>query len=140
MSGINIKAVAFTVLILLAASFSVLANENPAHPFNLQTPVLMNGAEIPVGNYQLTLDPTKSGVRVTLWKQGKFIATAPGTWVKAGLKHAEDAVLVRVNADGSRSIIEIRLAGFSKTILLGSSDETVRVSVKSMQTLLPPGN
>jgi len=117
-------------LILLAASFPVPAKKNPARPFLLQTPITMDGAEIPQGMYQLALESSNSSVRVTFWREGQFIATARGVWVKSGMKYTENSVLLRVNSDGSRSLIEIRLAGTAKTIVLNASDTVFRLSAR----------
>ncbi len=126
----KIRGAALTALILLAASFPVPAKKNSARPFFLQAPFLMNGAEIPEGMYELTLESSNSSVRVTLWREGQFIATARGVWVKSGVKYTENAVLLRVNSDGSRSLEEIRLAGTAKTIVLDNSDTIIRFSAK----------
>jgi len=90
----------------------------------------MNGAEIPQGMYQLTLESSNSSVRVTLWREGQFIASASGVWVKSGMKFTGNTVLLRVNADGTRSLVEIRLAGTAKTIVLNNSDAIIQVNAK----------
>jgi hypothetical protein len=125
-----IKRTALTAWILLAASFPVLAGKNPPHPIDLHADVTLNGAQIPQGIYDLTWDSKSSAVRVTLWKDGQFIATAPGVWVKNGAKYTQDALLLRVNPDGTRSLIEIRLAGIAKTIVLVSPESIVQLSRK----------
>lgn len=126
----KITAATIAILILLAASAPALAKKNPARPFFLQVPVTMDGAEVPPGIYDLTLETGASGVRVTLWKYGRFVATARGAWVKSGVKYAENTVLLRVNSDGSRSLIEIRLAGTAKSIVLKDTEPVVRVTKK----------
>jgi hypothetical protein len=117
-------------LILLAAGFPVLARKNPPHPIYLHAAVTLNGAKVPEGIYDLTWDSKSSTVRVNLWKGGQFVATASGAWVKNGAKYAEDAVLLRVNRDGSRSLIEIRLAGIRRTIVLDVPESVVQLSAK----------
>jgi hypothetical protein len=126
----NTKVAAFAVLLLLGASVPARAKKIPPRPFFLQTPVTLNGAEIPQGLYDLTLESSKSEVRVTLWRDGRFVGTAPGAWVKNGAKYTEDSALLRVNSDGSRSLVEIRFAGAAKTIVLSRPDATIRVSAK----------
>ena len=118
------------MLLSLAAISPATARKNPARPLFLDTPVTMNGAEIPEGMYDLTLQSSNSAVRVTLWRNGQFVATANGTWVKGGMKYTQSAFLLRVNSDGSRSLVEIRLAGSSKTIVLKDSDSMLRFSAK----------
>ncbi len=125
-----IKRAALTVWILLAASFPASAGKNPTHPIRLHADVTLNGAQVSEGVYDLTLDSNRSAVRVTLRKNGQFIATAPGVWVKNGAKYTEDAVLLRVNSDGTRTLIEIRLAGLAKTIVLASPDSVLQLTKK----------
>jgi hypothetical protein len=45
--------------------------------------------------------------------------------VKNGARYSEDAALLRVNSDGTRSLIEIRIAGASKAIVFKESDSAV---------------
>ena len=124
------KRTVLATLILLGASFPLPAKKNPPRPFFLQTPITFNGVEIPEGRYELTLESSNSGVRVTLWNDGKFVATAPGAWVKNGMKYTEDCALLRVNSDGSRSLLEIRFAGAAKSIVLDNPAATIRVAAK----------
>ena len=126
----KIKTAVLITLMLLAASFPVPAKKNPARPFFMPTPVTMDGAEIPGGMYELTLESSNPNVRVTLWRDGRFVATARGVWVKSGVKFAEDTVLLRVNPDGSRSLIEIRIAGNARTIVLKNSATAIQFSEK----------
>ena len=119
-----------TITILLLVSFSAYAKTS-RRPFFLQTTVTMNGAEVPAGVYELSWESQNSKVRVTLWKDGQFFATAQGNWVKNAVTYKNDAALLRVNSDGSRSLTEIRLAGVKKTIVLDSTVEsTVQVGSK----------
>lgn len=96
-------------------------------------PIQVNGAEVPKGIYQLTWETHESSANITLTKDGNFIAGGKGTWVKQGTKYSENAVLLRVNEDGSRSLTEIRLAGSKKTIVF--ADPTVDVSSSKLQHL-----
>jgi len=119
-----------TVLIFLAASSPVSAKRNALRPFFLETSVIMNGAEIPHGMYELSVEPSGSGVVVTLFREGQFFASARGVWVKSGVKFKENAVLLRVHSNGTRSVIELRLAGATKSIALTDPEPVIRVSSK----------
>jgi hypothetical protein len=121
------KSIVCTVAILLLVSFSARAN-NSRRPFFLRTTVTLNGAEVPAGIYELSWESQNSKVRVTLWKEGQFFATAQGNWVKSAVNYTGDAALLRVNSDGSRSLMEIRLSGVKKTIVLDNNIES-RVQV-----------
>jgi hypothetical protein len=124
---VKFRSVVQTIVILLLVNFSADAKKS-RHPFFLRTTVTMNGAEVPAGVYELSWESQNSKVRVTLWKDGQFFATAQGAWVKNGVQYPSDAALLRVNSDGSRSLMEIRLAGEKKSIVLDNNIElTVQV-------------
>jgi len=120
---VKFRSVAQTIVILLLISFSAYAKTS-RRPFFLRTTVTMNGAEVPAGVYELSWESQNSIVRVTLWKDGQFFATAQGAWVKNGVQYPSDAALLRVNSDGSRTLMEIRLAGEKKSIVLDRSFES----------------
>jgi hypothetical protein len=113
---------------ILIASISACAKVIPPRPFFLDRDIKVNGAEVPQGMYTLALESQGASVRATLWREGQFIATAHGTWVKHSVKYTEDAALLRVNSDGTRSLIEIRLAGNAKSIVIDSESPVLRVA------------
>lgn len=116
------KVVLLPFLVLLLASNPVRARKNPSRPFQLPVVVTLNGARVPAGIYELTCETHGSAARVTLWKDGRFVATAPGAWIKNGVTYSEDQVLLRVNSDGTKSLIEIRIAGATRAIVLSDTN------------------
>ena len=122
------KLVVPAIVILLFSNLAAVAKNT--RPFLLPTGVTLDGAEVPAGIYDLSWESHSSTVRVTLWKDGRFIATAQGAWVKSGIKYPNDAALLRVNSDGSRSLVEIRVAGLKKTIVIDDADPVLRVGAK----------
>lgn len=124
----KIKAAVLTTMILLGVGFPVLAKKNPPRPFRLRDAVTLNGAQVPAGIYELTWETHGSTARVTLSKDGQFVATAPAAWAKNGVKYSEDQALLRVNSDGTRSLIEIRIAGEARAIVFADTDTTVHYS------------
>ena len=124
------KLVFFSALIVLTASLPASARKDTPRPFFLETSITMNGAQIPEGMYELSVEPSGSGVEVTLLREGQFYASARGAWVKSGVKFRDNAVLLRVNSDGTRSLVEIRLAGTAKSIVLTNPEPIIRISSK----------
>jgi len=120
----KIKWGLFYLLALLASP--LLARPDHSRLLSFPLPILVNGAEVPKGIYELTWETRQSSAIITLSKDGNFIAGGKGTWVKQGTKYTENAVLLRVNSDGSRTLVEIRLAGTKNTIVF--ADQTVDVS------------
>jgi|SRR5271165_2695672 len=121
----KIKIAMCVSLFLLVISIPVMAKKIPPRPFQLQEMVTLNGAQVPAGIYELSWETERSTVRVTLRKGGEVVAAAPGVLVKNGARYSEDAALLRVNTDGTRSLIEIRIAGASRAIVFTESDVPV---------------
>jgi hypothetical protein len=122
------KVVLPIALVLLIATSPVWGKKNPPHPFSLPFVVNLNGAQVPAGTYELTWETQGSAARVTMWKDGRFVATAPGAWVKSGVKYSEDEALIRLNSEGSRSLVEIRIGGTARAIVFDPSGNTVHYS------------
>jgi hypothetical protein len=116
------------LIVLLFASSPVWAKKNPPRPFSLPFVVILNGAQVPAGTYELTWETNGSAARATLWKDGRFVATAPGAWVKSGVRYSEDAALLRVDSEGSKSLVEIRIAGAAGAIVFDPTGNTVHYS------------
>jgi hypothetical protein len=119
------KLILLPVMFLLFSSNLTVAGKKPLRPFFLKDVVVLNGAQVPAGVYELTWESRGAAARVTLSKDGKFVATAQGVWVKGGEKYKEDAVLLRVNSDGTKSLIEIRIAGGARSIVFEGTDAPV---------------
>ena len=119
------KVLLLPTLMLLLGGAPTWAKKNPPRPFMLGEVVMMNGAEVPAGTYQLAMETKGSTVHVILWKDGQVIATAPGVWAKTGIKYKEDQALLFVNSDGTKSLIEIRIAGTTRSIVLVQPQVTV---------------
>jgi hypothetical protein len=119
----KIKWTASIVLALMASN--AFAHPRKGHMLYFSLPVLVNGEKVPAGIYQVSLETHDTAALVTLSKDGKFIAGAKGMWVKQSAKFTDNAVLLRVNSDGSRSLVELRLSGTKETIVF--SDPIINV-------------
>lgn len=122
------KALMLSVMILFIAAYPAWGKKSPTRLFRLQDTVVLNGAQIPAGIYELTWETHGSSARVTLSKDGQFVATAPARWVKSGLAYSEDEALLRANSDGSKALIEIRIAHSGRTIVFAGTDGAVHYS------------
>jgi len=121
------KKTALLIAAILATAISSWAKVATTRQIYLSQAISLDGAQVPSGIYKLSLESQGPSVRATFWQGDRFIATARGIWVKQGVKYTEDAVLLRVNADGTRSLSEIRLAGTSKSIVLDRGSTLLRV-------------
>lgn len=124
----KLKIATLTTFILLAASVPALAKKYPPRPFQLRQNVILNGAEVPAGLYSLIWETEGARARITLQKDGKFVASAEGSFLKSGVKYGQDAAVLLDNPDGSKSLIEIRIADMSKAIVLKTGGDIVHYS------------
>ena len=122
------KVVLPIALVLLIATSPVWGRKNSPHALSLPYVVNLNGAQVPAGTYELTWEAQGSAARATLWKDGQFVATAPGAWVKNGVKYPEDEALVLLNPEGSRSLVEIRIGGTARAIVFDPTGNTAHYS------------
>jgi hypothetical protein len=120
------KSLLLANVFLLIVSAPVWARKNPPRPFIMRNAILLNGVQVPAGTYQLTWEARGSSARLTLWKDGQFVATAPGVWTKNGVKYTEDEALLRVNSDGTRSLMEFRIAAAARAIVFTNVDAPAR--------------
>jgi hypothetical protein len=125
---------------ILIGGVSAYAKLIPIRPFFLDRGITLNGVEIPPGMYTLSLETQGSSVVASLWREDKFIANARGTWVKHGVKYTQNAALLRINSDGTRSLVEIRLAGLAKTIMFDDVTEVLRAAPGQDHTVINDSN
>lgn len=126
----KIKLAVLTLFTMLVTGFPALAANDPTRLLLLQTPVTVNGVEIPKGVYEFAVDSEKSNATITVKKQGRIVATAPATLVKSGVTYKKNVVMLSVNSDGSRALYEIRLAGSSQAIMLEDSATVAQLNAK----------
>lgn len=126
----KLKTAALLVLLAVIGTSLAWPKRIPLVPLFLKDPITINGAEVPAGSYVLRVESQGPTVQITLWRHDQFVAAARGIWVKSGTTFTEDAFLVRLNPDGTRSLIEIRLGGTEKAIVLQSLDAMMKLSVK----------
>src|SRR5579872_5185561 len=124
---LSLKQILPAAVLVLMANLMVAAKVIPPRPFFFDRDVTVNGALVPQGMYKLVVESKGTSARATLFKDGRFVATAHGTWVGHGMRYKQDAVLLSVNPDGTRTLSEIRLAGTSKSILIDYEAPILRV-------------
>jgi len=113
------------IVLMILFGVSVSARTFNTKKFYLHFPSSVRGVQIPAGVYDLSWANEGNVVDVTFSKDGHFVGSARGTWVKHGSKYPDDAALLQLNEDGTHSLIEIRFSGQKRTITF--SDPILRV-------------
>jgi hypothetical protein len=115
-------------LLLATSAFAGNTHKGSVQFFN---PVQVSGKQLAAGVYQVKWEGSGSNVEMSILQSGRVLATAPAQVIELNQKPNADAALINNNADGSRSISEIRFAGKKYALALGR--ETAQNQAKSSE-------
>ena len=102
--------------LVLAVATSLFASASGT--LRISEPVQVNGKTIAAGEYKVKWEGT-SNAEVSILKGKQVVATAPGRVVDMSNASPVDAAVLYKNADGSRTVKEIRFAGKKFALALG---------------------
>ncbi len=102
------KGLLLGLALLLATSAFATANKGSVQ---LMDPVTISGTQLPAGDYSLKWDGNGPNVEVSILKGSKVVLTTPGRLIDLSQKPNGDAALLTANADGSKTLTEIRFGG-----------------------------
>ena len=103
-------------LALLLAASAFAANKGPLQLIN---PASIGGKQLAAGSYTVTWDGNGPDVQVNVLKGNKVVATAPARLSNLDRSSEGNEAVINVNADGSRALTEIRLAGKKYALAIG---------------------
>jgi hypothetical protein len=106
---------------LVSSGFKPRPFERGSRAFTLGSPVTLNGTRTPAGDYIISWESSLDDASVKLLHNDFVVARADGKWVKRDVKYQRDAYVYRRNADGSRTLLEIRFGGTYQALLFGKS-------------------
>jgi hypothetical protein len=104
-------------LALLLATSAFAANKGS---LQVSAPVTINGKEIPAGEYTVKWDGTGPNVEVNILRGKTVVATVPARVVELDRAPDRDSAVTVVNADGRKSLNEIRLSGKKYALAVGA--------------------
>lgn len=105
------------VTILLAVGLSAAAANSRTLSF--RTAVTLNGTEMTPGFYVVEWVSHSPQATVTFTRNGHVVVTADGKWVERQSKAPADSVVYRTNADGSHTLMELRIGGMKQVLVFG---------------------
>jgi hypothetical protein len=91
------------------------AGPKTSQSFNLENAVNVNGQALKAGDVDVRWTTHSPQATVT-FAQRKATVTADGVFVTRPEKAEHDAVVYRINPDGSRSLIELQFGGSNKVL------------------------
>ena len=106
---------------LLSRGLKVRPFERGSRDFVLRPGLTLNRTAMPDGDCIITWESYVTHAKVKFMQHSYVLATVEGKWVKTDVRYARDAVVYRINADGSRTLLEIQFAGMDRTLVFAKS-------------------
>jgi cell division protein FtsN len=106
---------------LLSHGFKARAFERGSENFVLRPGLTLNQTEMAAGDYIISWESYVTDAKVKFVQHGSVVATVDGKWVKSEIKYNNGAVVYRVNADGSRTLLQIHFPGMNRALVFSKS-------------------
>ncbi len=101
---------------LLLASSALASNKGS---MNVQESLTVSGKQLAAGDYRLQWEGTGPNVELNILRGKKVVATVPARLVDISPSPSSNAAVVRKNADGSKTLTEVRFSGKKFALALG---------------------
>ena len=116
---------------LLFATGSFAGGEANKATLRLQEKVTVEGKQLTPGTYRLEWDGTGPDVRVNILRGRETVATVPAHLVEQQTRNAQDAYGTSAEADGSKSLTSIFIAGKNFALQLQGTEAAQHSSSQS---------
>jgi hypothetical protein len=113
-------ALGMALLLMSVSAFAGSANKGSLQLLN---PVTVNGKPLPAGEYSLQWDGSGNNVQLSVLKGKNVVATTPAQLVNLDRSPSNGAAIIKNNADGTRSLAEIRFGGKKYALAIGSDSQ-----------------
>ena len=91
----------------------------------VQSPVMVGDTQLPGGEYTVQWEGSGPDIELTIIRDKKVIVTVPAKLVPENSALDQNATIIRVESDGSRKLIAIRLSGKSFTLQIEPQTDVV---------------
>jgi len=112
------KSMVLGLAVLLATS-AFASNKGSLH---LSEAALVNGQQLPAGDYQLRWDGTGANVDLSIVQGGKVVTKTAAKVVEMSAASAYDAAVLD-RSSGTPSLMELRFAGKKFALAIGGSEK-----------------
>lgn len=109
------KSLVLGLAVLLATS-AFAANKGS---LQVQEPISVNGQQLKPGDYKVQWDGNGPNVELSIMQGKKVVTKVPAHVVDLSSASNADAAVVKNNADGSKSLSEVRFGGKKYALAVG---------------------
>jgi cell division septation protein DedD len=102
---------------LLSRGFPARAVERGSHGLVLRPGLSLNRTAMPAGNYNIVWESYVTHAKVKFMQHDTVVTAAEAKWVKSDVTYDNNAVVYKINDDGSRSLLQILFAGMDRALV-----------------------
>jgi cell division protein FtsN len=106
---------------LMSRGFKPRSFEKGSRNFSTRSGFRLNGIPIPFGDYSISWESYASDAVVKFEDKRSVVITTEAKLIRGPSWHNDNAFVYIINADGSRTLLEIRFAGTNQTLVFGKS-------------------
>ena len=106
---------------LLSHGFQARAYERGSRSFVLRPGLMLNRNKIPAGDCEIRWESYVTDAKVKFLQHDFVVVSAKAKWVQSDSKFENNAIVYRINADRSLTLLEIRFAGMDRALVFGES-------------------
>jgi len=117
----QIRYTALLSMLALLSTVSALARDKNQHSFEILEPVQVGGTQLKPGSYQVEWRGTGPEVQVNFVRDGKTIATAPGTVKTHDANVIQDAIVTDSTSTNATTLKEIDFAHNKESLIFEQS-------------------
>ena len=116
-----IKYAALLSMLTLLSSVSALARDKNQHSVEIPDSVQVGGAQLKPGNYQVEWQGTGPEVQVNFVRDGKAVATVPGTLKTNDAHVTQDEIVTDTTSSNTQTLKEIDFSRNKESLVFEQS-------------------
>jgi len=117
----RIKYIALLSMLALLTTVSALARDKNQHSVEISDLVQVGGTQLKPGSYEVEWQGTGPEVQVNFVRDGKTIATAPGTLKTNDARVVQDDIVIDATSANTKTLEEIDFAHNKESLVFEQS-------------------
>jgi hypothetical protein len=102
---------------LLSHGYKPRPFERGRRDFTFRSKITIDRSQLPTGDFTITWESYIADAKVKFRQGNNLLAVVDGKWVKRQAKFSQDEYVYRIQADGSRPLLEVHFAGMDRALV-----------------------
>jgi hypothetical protein len=117
----QVKYIALLSMLALLSTVSAFARDKNQHSVDISESVRVGDTQLNPGSYKIEWQGTGPEVQVNFMRDGKTVATSPGTFKTNDAHVVQDDVVINTNGANTKTLEEIDFAHNKESLVLEQS-------------------